>query len=325
METSFSGVVRVEEGENVLVERAFGLANRAYAIPNRIDTRFGIASGTKGFTAVAVCALIEEGLLDLSTPVRFVLGDDLPLVDEAVTVEHLLTHRSGIGDYLDEGGEWDVADYPMPVPVHELATTEDYLRVLDGHPQKFPPGTQFAYSNAGYVVLALVAERASGRLFHDLVHERVCRPAGLCATAFLRADELPGDAAIGYLRTDDSRTNVFHLPVRGSGDGGIYSTVGDLSAFWDALYGGRIVSREWVLELLHSRSDVTKRSGTRARYGLGFWLHASTDTVILEGYDPGVSFRSVHDPRRELTHTVVSNTSEGAFPLGRFLEARLET
>ena len=117
-------------------------------------------------------------MLELDTTARSVLGDDLPLIDDAVTVEHLLAHRSGIGDYLDEDDEPDVKDYLMPVPVHELATTEQYLAVLDGHPTKFAPGERFAYCNGGYVVLALIAERASGVPFHDLVQQRVCAPAG---------------------------------------------------------------------------------------------------------------------------------------------------
>ena len=101
----------------------------------------------------------------------------------------------------------------MPVPVHELATTEQYLAVLDGHPTKFPPGERFAYCNGGYVVLALIAERASGVPFHELVRRRVCEPAGMDDTEFLRSDELPGRAALGYLTVDGvSRTNVFHLP-----------------------------------------------------------------------------------------------------------------
>ena len=69
------------------------------------------------------------------------LGADLPLVDDEVTIEHLLAHRSGIGDYLDEAGDHDIADYVMPVPVHELATTEDYLAVLDGHPTTSAPAS----------------------------------------------------------------------------------------------------------------------------------------------------------------------------------------
>ena len=113
--------------------------------------------------------------------------------------------------------------------MHELATTEQFLAVLDGHPTAFPPGERFAYCNGGYVVLALIAERASGVPFHELVRRRVCEPAGMRDTEFLRSDELPGRAALGYLTVDGSRTNVFHLPVRGSGDGGIYSTAADVS------------------------------------------------------------------------------------------------
>ncbi len=318
-ETSFSGVVRVEREGQVELARAYGLADRGHGIPNSAETRFGTASATKGLTALAVVGLIEEGRLGLETTARSVLGGDLPLIADDVTVEHLLAHRSGIGDYLDEDEEHDPADYLMPVPVHELATTEDFLAVLDGHPTKFPAGERFSYSNGGYVVLALIAERASGLPYHDLVRERVCRPAGMEDTEFLRSDELPGDAALGYLEIDGAwRTNVFHLPVRGTGDGGVYSTAKDVGKLWDAFLAGRIVSPDWVAEMTRPRSE----SGP-ARYGLGFWLHASTDAVSLVGSDAGVSFRSVHDPGAALTHTVISNTTDGAWPVTRLLDERL--
>jgi CubicO group peptidase (beta-lactamase class C family) len=214
-ETTFSGVVRVDSTDGTEVVKAYGLAHRGYEIPNEVDTQFAIASGTKGLTALVVVSLISEGRLDLSTTARSVLGQDLPLISDDVTVEHLLSHRSGIGDYLDEEVEVDLSEYLMPVPVHELATTEQYLAVLDGHPQKFNPGERFAYCNGGYVVLALIAERTSGVPFHDLVRLLVCEPAGMGDTEFLRSDELPGRAALGYLTIDGAwRTNVFHLPVR---------------------------------------------------------------------------------------------------------------
>ena len=177
-ESAFSGAVRVDRGGDVLA-KAFGLASRASQTANEVDTRFATASGTKGLTALAVMSLVEEGTLELESPVRPLLGSDLPLIDDDVTLEHLLSHRSGIGDYLDEDQELDLDDYLMPVPVHELATTEDFLAVLDGHEPKFAPGEGFSYCNGGYVVLALVAERASGTPFPDLVAERVCGPAGM--------------------------------------------------------------------------------------------------------------------------------------------------
>ena len=317
----FSGVVRVDRGGEVVLARAYGLADRAHGVPNTVDTQFAVASGAKGLTALAVVSLVEDGSLDLSTTARSVLGDDLPLIHDDVTVEHLLSHRSGIGDYLDEEEDHDLSDYLLPVPAHALATTEQYLAVLDGHPGKFPPGERFAYCNSGYVVLALIAERTSGAPFHDLVHRRVCEPAGMKDTAFLRSDELPGAAALGYLTMDGAtRTNVFHLPVRGSGDGGIYSTLADFSSFWEALFGGRIVSADSVARMVRPRSDVPSLA---RRYGLGFWLGGSTDVVMLEGSDAGVSFRSVHDAEQTLTHTVMSNTSDGAWPMTRLLEERL--
>jgi CubicO group peptidase (beta-lactamase class C family) len=316
----FSGVVRVDRSDSIELAKAYGLADRGHEIHNTIDTQFAIASGTKGLTALTVVSLVEDGSLDLSITARSLLGGELPLIRDDVTIEHLLSHRSGIGDYLDEDAHHEITDYAMPVPVHELASTEQYVAVLGGHPAAFPPGERFAYCNSGYVVLALIAERAGGAPFHELVRRRVCEPAGMDDTEFLRSDELPGRAALGYLSVDGSRTNVLHLPVRGSGDGGIYSTAADISSFWSAFFAGRIVARDWVGEMVWPRSDVPQES---KRYGLGFWLRASTDAVLLEGYDAGVSFRSVHDPASTTTHTVISNTSDGAWPITRLLEERL--
>ena len=124
-ETGFSGVVRLDRGDEIELVKAYGLAHRGFEIPNTVDTRFGIASGTKGLTALTVMSLIEEGKLTLTTTARSVLGDDLPLIDDAVTVEHLLAHRSGIGDYYDEEIVRDPLDYVSPVPVHELGSAED--------------------------------------------------------------------------------------------------------------------------------------------------------------------------------------------------------
>ena len=317
----FSGVVRIDRGGDVEFAKAYGLAHRGHEIPNTVDTRFATASGTKGLTAVTIASLVADGSLELSTTARSVLGDDLPLIRDDVTVEHLLSHRSGIGDYLDENAGLDIADYLMPVPVHELATTEQYLPVLDGHETAFPPGERFAYNNGAYVVLALIAERTAGTPFHELVRRRVCDPAGMSDTEFLRSDELPGRTALGYLEVEGVwRTNVFHLPVRGSGDGGIYSTAADIGSFWSALFAGGIVPAELVAELVRPRSELPDES---RRYGLGFWLDAAGDAVMLVGSDAGVSFWSAHDPERSVTATVISNTSHGAWPIARLLAGRL--
>ena len=220
-ESRFSGVVRVSAGGVRVLEGAYGFADRRHAARMRPDTQLAIASGTKALTAVTTMSLIQEGLLTLGTSVRTLLGDDLPLVGDAVTVEHLLAHRSGIGDYLDESEGLDRNAYLMPVPVHEFACTADYLPVLDGHPPKFSPGSSFSYCNAGYVVLALVLERVAGAPFQTwyetgCASPPACTPLSSCAPTSYR-----GAAATGYLPAGVGlRTNVFHLPVLGSGDGG---------------------------------------------------------------------------------------------------------
>jgi CubicO group peptidase (beta-lactamase class C family) len=311
-ETGFSGVVQIDRAGQIEFANAYGLANRAYRVPNTLDTRFGIASGSKGFTALAVLSLVHDGALELGSTARSLLGEDLPLIADDVTVEHLLTHTSGIGDYLDEDADTEITDYFVGA-AHELTTTEAFLPLLDGHPTKFRAGERFDYCNGGFVVLALLAERAGGVGYHDLVRQRVLRPAGMTRTDFLRSDELPADVAVGYLPLDGvDRSNVFHLPVLATGDGGIHTTAADISTFWRALFAGDIV--ESVEEVVRPRRDVPEES---RRYGLGFWLHESTDTAILTGYDAGASFKSTHDPHTGTTCTVLSNTSPGAWPIAR--------
>lgn len=314
-DTGFSGVVRVDAGGRTVVLAAYGLADRRHGVPVTPASRFATASATKGLTAVTVLSLIADGSLSLDTPARSLLRDDLPLVEDGVTVEHLLAHRAGIGDYVDESGG-DVADLPA-FDVARLDTTAAYLDALDGYPQVFAPGTQFRYCNSGYVVLALLAQRAAGLPFEDLVAQRVCGPAGMRTTSFLRSDTLPGDAAVGYLEAQGLRTNVFHLPVVGSGDSGAYATVADLHAFWDALLDGRLLPPAWVQRMVLPRSVDT---GHRFHYGLGFWLSATGDGVVLEGADAGVSVRTACARAAGVTYSVVSNTGDGAWPLARHLD-----
>jgi CubicO group peptidase (beta-lactamase class C family) len=306
-ESGFSGVVAVGDGRS-----AYGAADRAHDVSNTVTTRFAMASGSKGMTALVVMSLVGEGALALDLSARELLGEDLPEIDDAVTVEHLLSHRSGIGDCLDEEQLGDIDDYVMTRPPYELDTTEAFLPMLEGHPQKFPPGERFCYCNGGFVVLALLAERAGGIGYHQLVEDRVLRPAGMTHSGFLRSDRLPGDAAVGYLK--DGRTNVFHLPVLGNGDGGLYTTAGDVAAFWEALFAGRIVDRTLVQEMVRGR-PVKAEEG----YGLGFWT--SPTAVGLTGTDAGVAFHSVHDPADGRTWTVLGNDSEGTWPLVRLLRA----
>ena len=110
---------------------------------------------------------------------------------------------------------------------------------------------------------------------------------------------------------------MFHLPVRGNGDGGIFTTAADVHALWDALFAGRVVSLNTGAEMMRPRSEVPEQS---MRYGLGFWLYNSTGAVSLHGFDTGVGFVSVRDRGQRFTYTVLSNKSRGAWPVSQRLD-----
>ena len=310
----YSGVVRLERAGAVALDAAYGLADRGHGIAMTTDNQLGMASGSKTFTALVVMRLVEEGLLASLDHCTSGPGRDLPLIADDVTIEHLLSHRSGIGDYLDED-EVDSEDYVLPVSAHRLVTTEDFLPILDGYPMKFRPGDRFSYCNGGYVVLALIAERVSGRSYHDLVRELVCSPAGMADTEFLRSDALPGRAALGYVEVEGQwRTNVFHLPVIATGDGGMYTTTADMARFWTALMlRADRRARRPSPTCVRARSEPDP--GESRCYGLGFWLNADSPQITMSGADAGVSFWSSHHPERGTTATVIATTIGGAWPV----------
>ncbi len=162
-EHGFTGAIRVDRDGRTELAGAFGYADRALEVPNTVETRFGLASVCKGFTALAVVSLVVEGRWDLGTRARPLLGDDLPLIPDDVTLEHLLAHRSGIGDYLDEDAHSDVTDYVhagpgAPARRHRGLPRRRWTDI----PSVFTAGERFLYCNGGYVVLALLAERLTG-------------------------------------------------------------------------------------------------------------------------------------------------------------------
>lgn len=287
----FSGVVRVSRPGEALLTRAYGLADRASGRATTADTRFAIASGTKTFTALAVLRLADDGVLTLDAPVRTWLGTDLPEIDDAVTVQQLLAHRSGIGDYFDES-EIDHEEFTLPVPADDLVDPEDWLPVLAGHPMVAAPGAGFAYNNGGYVVLALVAERASSRPYRDLVAD-LCDRAEMTETRFHPNDESGPGFATGYL--DDGRTNAAMMPRYGSGDCGLSTTVADVDRFWTALCSGRLVTPA-TFEVMTGAHSTDPDSGNR--YGLGVWLPPSGLDVMMEGCDAGISRSGPRATRR---------------------------
>jgi len=311
LESSFSGVVEVVSRKNSF-RKAWGLRDRADLIKNEVETRFGIASGTKGFTALGIASLIEEGKIGMETSVLSLLGDRFPELHSSITVGHLLAHTSGIGDHYDEDEiEGGVDDFILSIPVQDLVSPFDYIPLLRGRTQKFAPGEKASYSNGGYVVLAMIIELVSGTPFQRYIEDRIFYRAGMTHSGFFRSDNLPENTALGYLvGKGEFETNLFNLPVIGSGDGGAYSNLKDMKLFWQSLLSFQIVDEATLQPMIKAQNRFESTD-----YGFGFWIEDEWNFVALEGYDAGVSFYSASSKDLETQFTVISNDRSGAWPI----------
>ncbi len=307
----FSGVARVSVDGTIVMERAWGYRDRATGAPCGFDTAFGMASGSKTFTAVAVCRMVEEGALSLDDSLVGVSSLDLSGIDPRVTVRNLLTHTSGVADYFDEEEDDDFEALWVDHPASDVRTPRDVFELFRGKGMKRPPGERFAYSNAGFVLLGLILEEQAGVPFARCIEESVFAPAGMADSGYFAMDALPSHAAIGYVRTDDGwRDNKSAVPVVGQPDGGAFTTLRDMDRFWDALLGGRLLSQGFVEELLGPAVDAASE-GPGAGYGYGVWTQQLPDGARLHyamGSDPGVGFESGFTSDRRVRVTVVRNT-----------------
>jgi CubicO group peptidase (beta-lactamase class C family) len=231
-EGAFSGVVLIARNGAPIHLEAVGDADRDKKIANRTDTKFNIGSINKAFTAIAVRKLTAEGKLRLDDPIKKFLPE-YPNADAAakVTVGHLLDMTSGIGDFF--GDRYEAAD---KLKIRKL---EDYLPLFADKPLEFEPGARSLYSNGGYVVLGLIASKASGRDYYAYVRDAVFKPAGMLDTDWYDKDAAVANRAVGYTGTGAAaKPNFDTLPGRGSSAGGGYSTAADLLKFTVALQKG---------------------------------------------------------------------------------------
>ena len=275
----FSGTVMVIEKGKKRFEGAYGLASREFGVPNTLVTRFDVGSFNKDYTRVAILQLLQKGKLALSDKV----GRHLPdypnrEVRKQVTIQQLLDHTSGLGDYFTE-------EY-FATPMRKLREIDDYIPIWGPKPLEFKPGERSQYSNYGYTVLGAIIEKLSGMSYPNFVVKNIFEPAGMVDSGFFETDIPEPNVAVGYtdMGPDGSKTaqlykNIYLEPAKGGPWGKAYSTIEDLYLFFEAMFEGRLLSAEnnWLSRGWEIRGIALAGGGP----GLNAFLSLDNGTMIL--------------------------------------------
>ncbi|HJT55625.1 MAG TPA: serine hydrolase domain-containing protein [Ktedonobacteraceae bacterium] len=288
----FSGAVLVARNTTPLFKHAYSLASRVFNIPNRLDTKFNLASMNKMFTGVAIAQLAEQGKLTFSDTIEKYLPEYPKAVAEKVTIHQLLTHTSGMGSYWNKRFDATWAT---------LRTVQDFLALFIDDPLAFEPAEQWQYSNAGFIVLGAIIEQVSGQTYFDYVREHIYRPANMVNTDAYEMDHPPANIAIGYTHTGLEgetkpgfrKNNLFLHIVKGGPAGGGYSTVEDLLNFSIALQEHRLLTKEYTDILLTGKVILLEPQKTYTRYAYGFFEETIKGHRIVghSGGAPGINSR----------------------------------
>jgi CubicO group peptidase (beta-lactamase class C family) len=308
---AFSGVVLIGRDDSILWQRAFGLAHRDPDVLNDIETRFNIASVGKLFTTVSIAQLAEQGLLSYDDPVANYLGSDwlAPDVASEITIEHLLTHRSGLGDFLESEELIVVAAPPTGLDVYQPIIREDRPR--------FTPGSQFQYSNSGFILLGVIVEQVTGQMFSDYVEMNVHLPASILGPTDPPRDiqYLPAPQfATGYISTFSSsghswtnNTDIFYSVFPGPA-GGQFCTAEELWHFAGAIRTATLVD-EQTWQLLSAPFP----DGGPVSYGFEVIDYGAERIVGHGGSHQGISAVLDVYLHADYTLVVVANSDRSAF------------
>ena len=279
----FSGAVLVAKNGNRLYAGAFGQANKDFAVPNKLDTKFNLGSMNKMFTSVIIAQLVEQGKLSYDDPLSKFLPDfPSAAAAQKIRIKHLLTHTSGLGSYFN--AEFQRASRAR------FRTVDDMMELAKGDSMAFEPGSRYSYSNTGMLVLGKVIEVVTKQDYFDYVREHLTKPAGMVNTDAYELDRVNPNLAVGYQREygEDGargyRNNIFMHVMRGGPAGGGYSTVEDLLRFAEALEAGKLVSRQTFEMMTTPKPEVNS-----PEYGYGFGVDPETRIVGHSGGFPGIS------------------------------------
>lgn len=262
----FNGAILVAKGGKVLYDQAMGFADFPQGQPLGTGSVFYLASLSKQFTAMGIMMLKEQKKISYDQTLEPCFPE-LPPDAQKITVRNLLNHTSGLADYFDAGGF-----------VQHGLTNQDVYRWLTSQPLNFEPGSEYRYSNSGYLLLSLLIEKISNQPFSTYMRENMFEPVGMVNTLVF---DNPSTEIDGLAKGYDENKAPAGYSILTSGDGGIFSTTHDLFAWDRALYDNSLVSETTLDEAL---SATKLDDGTDSNYGFGW--------NIVEGGDGQIAYHT---------------------------------
>lgn len=293
--------VLVSKKGQIIYHKAFGMASLELGVPLRTDHVFRIGSVTKQFTGAAIMQLAEQGKLSLQDDLtKFI--PDYPTHGKKITVEHLLTHTSGIKSYTGMK-EWTPEVHRKDFTVGELI---DYFK---NQPMDFDPDAKWEYNNSGYILLGYIIEKASGQTYTEYVTEHFFKPLGMNNSYYGDVAPVIKNRAAGYSKSDVAGTyqNAPYLSMtQPYAAGSLLSTVEDLHIWTRALHGGKVVKPESLRKMTQS---YILPDGTNTHYGYGLQMGnlLGSPTVEHSGGIHGFLSDLVYLPKEEVCVAILTN------------------
>lgn len=308
----FSGVILIAINGKPVYESARGFRDFEKKIPLRKTDIFELASVSKQFTAMIIMMLEEDGKLRFDDPLDKYIATPYP----GITIRHLLTHTSGLPDYQEiMDKHWDKT---------RVAGNDDCIAYLNKYapPARFKPGQAYEYSNTGYLLLASIAEKASGRDFIELCRTRIFRPLGMKDTD-IRTNEQKAalkNLAIGHIHVGDRHVRADTFPSADytiwlgnrKGPGRISSTADDLLKWDKALYNNALVHSNTLNQAF---SPMKLNDGSYSAYGFGWMLYKDDKTgkiVLHTGDNPGYHTQIRRYIEKHITMILLNNNDSPA-------------
>jgi CubicO group peptidase (beta-lactamase class C family) len=252
--------VIVRKNGRTVFRKGYGLADLELGVAIEPDMVFRLGSITKQFTAVSILLLAEEGRLGLQDEITKFLPD-YPTQGRTITVEHLLTHTSGIQSYTDMP-EW------LPLMRKDL-TVRELIDFFKAKPMQFEPGESWAYNNSGYILLGAIIEKASGLTYEAFLDSRIFKPLGMKNSSYDRTERIVPRRVSGYQPGKDGFVNAPYLSMtQPYAAGSLLSTVDDLAVWSDAVFSGKLVKKEWLEKAF---TPYKLKNGESTGYGYGWF------------------------------------------------------